>query len=136
MDVSAPIVFDPKPGFDDAGPAHSWVYFIKSHDFMKIGRANKLATRLQRLQTGNPHPCTVEEVIRVPRKQALRYETSLHRTFAKVRHRGEWFRFEPPLSSYVELLKKELHVFNQHQPHVPGHGRAKALAKFVAKEAA
>jgi hypothetical protein len=75
------------------------VYFIQagSSGPIKIGKANKLGGRVRGLQTANAEDLRL--LGSVP--GGLPKEAELHERFAPLRIRGEWFRPESELLSYV-----------------------------------
>ena len=83
------------------------VYFIRAGktDRVKIGCALSVGKRMRVLQVGGPDPL---EVIFVIPRGSLQLETSLPQRFAKSRILGEWFRYEPEISSFLETRKAEL----------------------------
>jgi hypothetical protein len=93
------------------------VYFIQcgTGGPVKIGLGSNPQARRVELQVGNPGDLVV--LFEVPGSRSI--EANLHRAFADLRLRGEWFRFERPLTGFLELLKA-LHR---------GEGSAARLAK-------
>lgn len=75
------------------------IYFVQSGDdgAIKIG-TTQTSDRVRNLQTGNPEPLKVLRTIRdVPNG----LELILHRVFADLRVRGEWFKPDERLLSFV-----------------------------------
>ena len=93
-----------------------YIYFILSPDnFVKIGRAANPKARLKSLQTGSSSPL---ELIKVIPNHSGHLETELHKKFASLRQRGEWFRYTRAIRNYLgilspqdALLKQELQQF-------------------------
>ncbi len=83
------------------GGDRGYVYFIECGDFIKIGftiYAND--RRVRSLQGGTPH-----ELRLIGKAYAAKsLEARLHKTFAHLRHRGEWFRKAPDLTAMIESL--------------------------------
>lgn len=68
------------------------VYFISDGEFVKIGVAASLTSRIRELQTGNPRKLFAMYVIEAnSQKDALKIENELHDLFFDVRCIGEWF---------------------------------------------
>lgn len=68
----------------------------------KFGYSRDPSGRLRELQTGNPNPLFLVESVCLPESEGLResfaarqLEQQLHRDFAHLRVRGEWFRCSP-----------------------------------------
>jgi hypothetical protein len=78
------------------------VYFMLCGGKVKIGVATKVNGRLSAMQVSNPDK--VELLTCVPGDETL--EGQLHRRFAKLHIRGEWFRYEGVLKKYVQSLPK------------------------------
>ena len=80
-------------------PRDTGVYFIKCHDFVKIGGTNKDAHgRLITLQVGNPYNL---ELIKF---SAGLNEKEVQVKFDYLKHRGEWYHLTPELESYISAL--------------------------------
>lgn len=67
-----------------------WVYFIQCGEYVKIGLSSNVESRLKALQSATPYPLKLLKKLPVP--NMARAEARLHRHFASVRHKGEWFR--------------------------------------------
>ena len=81
------------------------VYFLRCDQFVKIGKAGHVKSRLVQLAAMIPYPVELLAVQRVAELHDLtRVEHSLHVKFRHLRHRGEWFRFESELVEYVAGL--------------------------------
>lgn len=68
----------------------------------KFGYSRDPSGRLRELQTGNPNPLSLILSVGLPESETLRrsfaarqLEQQLHRDFAHLRVRGEWFRCSP-----------------------------------------
>jgi hypothetical protein len=83
------------------GRAHGFVYFIQADDGgpIKIGWALDPIARLKELQVGCPEPLSL--LMTLADEGGL--ETQLHRRFATLRLRGEWFRAEQELAALLWL---------------------------------
>lgn len=71
-----------------------------SSDYIKIGHATSVRSRLFNLAIANPHPLKVLATIGGDKCT----EQDLHSRFADPFHRGEWFRKAPELLGYIEQL--------------------------------
>ena len=81
-----------------------YVYFIFSEDerYMKIGITNRLKVRLSMIQNGCPLPLKMGGYIEAENKTiAKTREAELHRKFAGVNSRGEWFSISSDVVSWV-----------------------------------
>lgn len=72
--------------------AQTWLYGIVCKPFIKIGIAQDLSRRVEEMRLMNPHPIRVALKAQVSSCLALMAEGELHRLFAEVRYRREWFR--------------------------------------------
>lgn len=77
----------------------SGVYFLRAgkSDFVKIGRAVSIRSRLKTLQTGNPFELKLEAWIETHDTHvSTRLEASIHKHARDKNFRGEWFRLSRP----------------------------------------
>ncbi len=74
------------------------IYFIRSNKAVKIGYSDNPYRRLADLQVSNSEDLTVLLVITGGRIK----EQELHRQFKEQRIRGEWFKFESNIQSYID----------------------------------
>lgn len=74
------------------------IYFVRTGDFVKIGFAKDLPRRMTALRIGCPHP--LELILAI--KGHIGVESEMHIRFEQYWHRGEWFRYEGELRSFVE----------------------------------
>jgi hypothetical protein len=81
-----------------------YVYFARSGDVVKIGRAIDPAARLRDIQT--MHAGELELLTAVATHATL--EGALHARFAHLRTRakGEWFRLEPDLVAFIQAIQR------------------------------
>ena len=80
------------------------VYFIRSdcpNRFIKIGAAVDVPSRLKGLQTSSAYPLSLLATI----SGGLEREHSLHRQFAHLRVRGEWFHPAPELMTLIRSIQ-------------------------------
>lgn len=77
-----------------------FLYCIQREDLVKIGRAVDVPERLRTLQAAHPAPLLLRAA--VPCHAAL--EGAVHRRFAHLRARGEWFYLEPELQAFIQRL--------------------------------
>jgi hypothetical protein len=73
------------------------IYFARCGENIKIGFSGGARSRLSDLQAGNPEP--IELIGWMPGPPQV--ERSLHRRFAKLRVRREWFRATPALLQFI-----------------------------------
>lgn len=81
----------------DRGPCD--VYVIKSGTHVKIGKAGNTTKRIAALQAANPTDLEVIAILTDGDGHKLEY--ALHKRFAEHRHRGEWFRFNGSLATWI-----------------------------------
>ena len=86
------------------------VYFIRAgppngRAFVKIGfTSGFVSSRLSDLQVGNPYK--LEILYDLPGGPQL--EREMHKKFAKLRYRGEWFRFKGKLKAWLTRENADL----------------------------
>lgn len=78
------------------------VYFARSGNKVKIGVATKVNGRISTIQSGSP--AKIELLACIPGGPQM--ERKMHARFAKLRIRGEWFRYKGELMEYVQSLPK------------------------------
>jgi len=79
-------------------PQPSWVYFIRSTRFVKIGVAINPNQRLSDIQVGNPHPSRIVGLVPGGREQERRF----HKEFKHFRRAGEWFWWHRGIEQRLE----------------------------------
>lgn len=68
------------------------VYFITDGNYIKIGIAASIPSRVKQLQTGNPNKLSVMYLIDAKTQiEALRIEQKYHKFFEDKKKLGEWF---------------------------------------------
>lgn len=75
-----------------------WTYFVRADEFVKIGFAKEVRSRLPRLQTSSP--VKLQLLMAIEGKASL--ERDFHRKFAALRAHGEWFKLDGALSAYLD----------------------------------
>lgn len=85
-----------------------YVYFVRSGEDgpVKIGYAADVLERVHGLQAGNPELLTIVRIVSGSRN----VEARLHRHFADIRIRGEWFKYSDEM---LEIHPDELPVASQ-----------------------
>lgn len=78
------------------------IYFLLSGKIIKIGFTTDLAQRISRLQTATPNTLHLLGTI----DGTQRDERNLHRRFANLNVRGEWFRRHSSLMAYITEATK------------------------------
>ena len=76
------------------------VYFVRSHDFIKIGSTGYLWNRLNALKVDNVLPELIGLFIR---KNCRTLERRIHDKFVKYRVRGEWFYYNKEIIDFIDL---------------------------------
>jgi len=76
------------------------VYFIRSEEYIKIGHAVDVNSRLVELQVGSP--IELELLGTITSDDDLEMETVLHNLFSDNHVRGEWFRVCSEIYDYLE----------------------------------
>jgi len=79
------------------------IYFIRSGQYVKIGRANSPLARLRQVQTGNPLQGELLAVLPGGRNS----EARLHSAFAEYRVRGEWFQLVPAIEEFITDARRD-----------------------------
>ena len=81
-----------------AGMPVPGVYFLRDDGWIKIGYSSDLSRRMKELNIAHAEELEVVGLLPGPR----RIETQLHRAFDQLRGRGEWFKYESPLTEFIE----------------------------------
>lgn len=68
----------------------SHLYFIRSGEYIKIGRADNVLLRLKQLRAMNPYDVDLVHVV----EGAGNLEHHYHEVFKERHHTGEWFRLK------------------------------------------
>lgn len=93
------------------------VYFITDGNYVKIGMAASIPSRIKQLQTGNPNRLSVLYLIDVKTQyEAGKIEKEYHKLFANKQKLGEWFDI-----TEKDLLNSEKQL---------GHVLKKAISRF------
>jgi len=72
----------------------SYIYIIRAGAFFKIGKSNRVRSRLSSIQTGNAAQVVLIEQFKCgDDKKAFAVENKLHDSFKKRKVKGEWFSF-------------------------------------------
>lgn len=74
------------------------VYFVRCQNYLKIGWSDDVEKRVETLQTASPFSLFL--VATIPNKTKL-FERTLHKQFAHLHWRGDWFRFDDQLQDFV-----------------------------------
>lgn len=94
---------DPEPDFRGY-PVGSHVYFMRSGALIKIGWTVNLSTRAIQLQVGSSEP--LELMLALPGER--QDEKALHQQFQHLRVRGEWFRGDQELLSFIDAKRTDV----------------------------
>ncbi len=76
------------------------LYFLKCHDYIKIGISSECEKRMADLQVGNPYKLSLFAIIKL--KGSL--ETECHRRLKHLFVRGEWFKHTPEIDELIMEL--------------------------------
>lgn len=77
-----------------------YVYFVSDGEAIKIGFSERPERRLNGLQSGHRLPLKILAVV----PATVTNEQELHKRFAHLHIRGEWFRSGPELTEYIATL--------------------------------
>ena len=102
-----------------------YVYFIKCHDFVKVGIAHDVFMRLSMMQTGCPYKLELIHYYACP--DAAAAERELHDLYGKHWERGEWFKL--PVEEIAALQRKEVAMRPKPIPKPPQPKLVKQIAK-------
>ncbi len=83
----------------------TYLYFIANQrkTVVKIGIANSPQKRLKTFQTANYEELIILRVIKLKnRTEAFSLETALHKKFKRFHIRGEWFKLNSTIKSFIE----------------------------------
>jgi hypothetical protein len=76
----------------------TFIYFVRSGEFIKIGQSRNWRRRVEGMQVGSPHTLIVLLVL----KDEPSLEGKLHNWFRTDHYRGEWFHSGPGLLAYIK----------------------------------
>jgi hypothetical protein len=79
-----------------------FVYFIEAGDFIKIGYTRSPVARGIKMTTDSPFELKLLHL----EDGTFKREKVIHRHFAAIRVRGEWFRKTPELLEFIEQRKR------------------------------
>ncbi|WLB49253.1 hypothetical protein QIH93_15165 [Bradyrhizobium ottawaense] len=79
-------------------PDRTFIYFVRSGEFIKIGQSRRWKQRVETMQVGSPHTLIVMLVL----KDEPKLEGKLHNWFRADHFRGEWFHSGPALLAYIK----------------------------------
>ena len=100
------------------------IYMVQSHQFVKIGFTGDLQRRLVTFLTYNP--CEIR-LLRVIPNKTIGHERWLHRHFAHLRHRHEWYNFHDEM---MTIEPKMLEEFVGPLPHTETEMRMLRLYQY------
>lgn len=76
----------------------TFIYFLRSGEFVKIGQSLQWRGRMATMQIGSPY--TIVPLLVLIDKPAL--EKKLHKRFRSDHFRGEWFHLGPAVTSFIK----------------------------------
>jgi hypothetical protein len=76
----------------------TFIYFVRSGEFIKIGQSRRWKKRVEGMQVGSPHTLIVLLVL----KDDPSLEGKLHNWFRADHFRGEWFHSGPAVLAYIK----------------------------------
>lgn len=80
-----------------------FIYFIRSGEFVKIGKSRHWKKRMANMQVGSPHTVVPLLVLIGPAK----LEGQLHKRFRASHYRGEWFHMGPAIGAFIKENLKD-----------------------------
>lgn len=102
-------VIDPLPPAKDERLARQQIYAISGQQYIKIGIAENVDSRLSTLRTSSPFPLTLLKSWQSANAKSV--ERRLHEKFAKFRHSGEWFILPPDiLDAFLKTEDLEIYL--------------------------
>jgi hypothetical protein len=88
--------------YPPAQPGQTWIYFIKSGSYVKIGQARNPIRRLADLQTSHPKRLVLLAAFQAP----MHLERRIHDHFIESHQGGEWFYATAELRDLANLIAK------------------------------
>lgn len=85
---------------DRSGEAAGFVYFIRCNEWVKIGKAKNVKSRLKSLQTSSPYKLKVAYIVAA--KDYTRMEAFFHNEYKAKRGMGEWFKLSDADMEYIK----------------------------------
>jgi hypothetical protein len=80
------------------GADKTFIYFVRSGEFIKIGQSKRWKERVMNMQVGSPHTIIVLLVLVAEPSM----EGKLHNWFRTDHYRGEWFHSGPAILAYIK----------------------------------
>jgi transcriptional regulator with XRE-family HTH domain len=74
------------------------IYFIESQGLVKIGFSMEPSLRVSKVQSDSPYPCKLIGAMPGSRED----EMMVQQRFQRLRYRGEWFRLDHELRSFID----------------------------------
>jgi hypothetical protein len=98
------------------GEERTFIYFVRSGEFIKIGQSKTWKRRIANMQIGSPHTIiTLLVLIGEPK-----LESKLHNWFRADHFRGEWFHSGPAILAYIrEHLSECVAKSDEHDLRTP-----------------
>jgi hypothetical protein len=81
----------------------TFIYFVRSGEFIKIGQSRRWKQRVETMQVGSPHTLIVLLILKAEPK----LESKLHNWFRTDHFRGEWFHSGPAILAYIKERLRE-----------------------------
>jgi hypothetical protein len=75
-----------------SNPGKSWVYFLESQEWVKVGHSTNMPKRISELRLANAVPVHLLGLMLGGKEQEKRYHKAM--TDLGLNRRGEWFRTE------------------------------------------
>jgi hypothetical protein len=102
------------------------LYFIRSGQYVKIGISEAPYRRIASIQTSNPDELEVLAVV----EGGAQLEAEMHRRFAALHYRGEWFRDDTTIRQVIAGMQ----TLPPHNPHKPRNEAAVQQRKAMPKD--
>ncbi len=80
----------------------TFIYFLRSGNFVKIGHSRRWKQRMAHMQIGSPY--IIVPLLVLIGHEAL--ERRLQSRFRRDHHRGEWFHMSPAISKFIKANLK------------------------------
>jgi len=106
--------FDERGRWKFAKKRRDVVYFIKSSEFIKVGVAGDLRSRMSVFECSNP----LEVILLADIAGGISLEKMIHKQIGLHRHKGEWYRDTSDVRQVMARLIKVQYDTNNSQPGV------------------
>ena len=94
-------------GFPFSENSHGYVYFVSDGEFVKIGSAKNIESRMKQIQTGNPNPIELLAYVEFNSIYSARlFERSILNETSEFSAIGEWRKKSKTIEHYIKFANE------------------------------